>query len=63
MGTAVVEDIKDESGSDTQINDTNMEEAKTYSQNRSRVPYYLIGGAGILLLLLLIWRLVRVLKK
>ena len=63
VGTAVVEDIKDESGSDTQINDTNMEEAKAYSQNRSRVPYYLIGGAGILLLLLLIWRLVRVLKK
>ena len=63
VGTAVVEDVKDEDGSDTQINDTNMEEAKAYSQNRSRVPYYLIGGAGILLLLLLIWRLVRVLKK
>ena len=63
VGTAVVEDVKDEAGSDTQINDTNMEEAKAYSQNRSRVPYYLIGGAGILLLLLLIWRLVRVLKK
>ena len=63
VGTAVVEDVKDESGSDTQINDTNMEEAKAYSQNKSRVPYYLIGGAGIILLLLLIWRLIKVLKK
>lgn len=50
-----VEDPSQESSSDVLENDENMDSAKAYSESRSQIPYFAIGGVGILLLILLLW--------
>ena len=63
VGTAVIEDTSDTSASDAQENDENMEEAKAFSQSASSVPYFLIGGAGLLILVFLLWKMIRIIKS
>lgn len=63
VGTAVIEDTSDTSASDAQENDENMEEAKAFSQSTSSVPYFLIGGAGLLILVFLLWKMIRIIKS
>ena len=58
VGTAVVEDSSQESSSDVLENDENM-----YSESRSQIPYFAIGGVGILLLILLLWRMIRIIRS
>ena len=63
VGTAVIENTaEDATTADNQENDTNMEAARV-SQNASPVPYFIIGGVGVLLLVLLLWRLIRIIKS
>ena len=40
-----------------------MSAAQTYSSNRTDVPYFMIGGVGILLLLLILLRIIKVAKS
>ena len=63
VGTAVVEDSSQESASDVLENDENMDSAKAYSESRSQIPYFAIGGVGILLLILLLWRMIRIIRS
>ena len=63
VGTAVVEDTSQESSSDVLENDENMDSAKAYSKSRSQIPYFAIGGVGILLLILLLWRMIRIIRS
>ena len=63
VGTAVVEDSSQESSSDVLENDENMDSAKAYSESRSQIPYFAIGGVGILLLILLLWRMIRIIRS
>ena len=63
VGTAVLEDTAQEASTDVQENDENMEAAKAFSQSASPVPYFLIGGVGILLFILLLWRIIKVIRS
>lgn len=63
VGTATIEDTTDDPAEDTKENDENMEAARAFSESASPVPYFLIGGAGFLLIILLIWRIVRVIRS
>ncbi len=63
VGTAVIENTTEDAAvADTQENDVNMEAARV-SQNASPIPYFIIGGAGVLLLVLLLWRMIKVIKS
>ena len=60
VGTAVMAATQDE---DTSLVDTsvqNMEAARNYTENRNNLPYFIIGGVGILLLLLILLRIIKV---
>ena len=35
---------------------------KAYSESRSPIPYFVIGGVGVLLLLLLLWRMIKIIR-
>ena len=64
VGTAVVEDTSTESTTaEVQENDDNMDAAKAYSESRSTIPYFVIGGAGLLILILLLWRMIRIIRS
>ena len=64
VGTAVVEDTSTESTTaEVQENDDNMDAAKAYSESRSPIPYFVIGGAGLLILILLLWRMIRIIRS
>lgn len=63
VGTAVLEDTEQEASTDIQENDENMEAAKAFSQSASPVPYFLIGGVGVLLFILLLWRIIKVIRS
>ena len=63
VGTAVIETTAEDSATtDSQENDTNMEAARV-SQNASPVPYFIIGGVGVLLLVLLLLKMIKVIKS
>lgn len=63
VGTAVIENTaEDTTTTDSQENDTNMEAARV-SQNASLIPYFIIGGVGVLLLVLLLLRMIKVIKS
>lgn len=63
VGTAVIENTAEDSATtDSQENDTNMEAARV-SQNASPVPYFIIGGVGVLLLVLLLLKMIKVIKS
>lgn len=63
VGTAVIENtVEDSATADSQENDTNMEAARV-SQNASPVPYFIISGVGVLLLVLLLLKMIKVIKS
>lgn len=64
VGTAVVEDTSAEStNTEVQENDDNMDAAKAYSESRSPIPYFVIGGVSVLLLILLLWRMIKIIRS
>ena len=63
VGTAVMAATQDE---DTSLVDTsvqNMDAARNYTENRNNLPYFIIGGVGILLLLLILLRIIKIAKS
>ena len=40
-----------------------MQAAKDYSDNHTEIPYFVIAGVFLLLLILLIWRIVKIVKS
>lgn len=63
VGTAVMETTHEDSSSFAAESEQNIQVAREYSENRSPIPYALIGGAGFLLMILLIWRIIKVSKS
>ena len=63
VGTSVMAATQDE---DTSLVDTsvqNMDAARNYTENRNNLPYFIIGGVGILLLLLILLRIIKITKS
>ena len=63
VGTAVMAATQDE---DTSLVDTsvqNIDAARNYTENRNNLPYFIIGGVGILLLLLILLRIIKIAKS
>ena len=62
VGSAVLEVAQSEDTASVQTGEQNMQAAKDYSENHTEVPYFVIAGVFLLLLILLIWRIVKVIK-
>lgn len=63
VGTSVMAATQEE---DTSLVDTsvqNMDTARNYTENRNNLPYFIIGGVGILLLLLILLRIIKIAKS
>lgn len=63
VGTSVMAATQEE---DTSLVDTsvqNMDVARNYTENRNNLPYFIIGGVGILLLLLILLRIIKIAKS
>lgn len=63
VGTSVMAATQEE---DTSLVDTsvqNIDAARNYTENRNNLPYFIIGGLGILLLLLILLRIIKIAKS
>ena len=63
VGTSVMVATQEE---DTSLVDTsvqNMDTARNYTENRNNLPYFILGGVGILLLLLILLRIIKIAKS
>lgn len=63
VGTSVMAATQEE---DTSLVDTsvqNIDAARNYTENRNNLPYFIIGGIGILLLLLILLRIIKIAKS
>ena len=63
VGTSVMAATQEE---DTSLVDTsvqNIDAARNYTENRNNLPYFIIGGVGILLLLLILLRIIKIAKS
>lgn len=63
VGTAVLEIAQAEDTSIVQEGEQNMQAAKTFSEKHTYIPYFIIAGIFLVLLILLIWRMVKVIKS
>lgn len=63
VGTAVLEDDVVVEDNEAINGQRNMEEAQKYSESRTDVPYFIIGGIGISLLLLLLFLMIQITKS
>ena len=63
VGTAVLEIVQADDTESVQKGEQNMQAAREYSENHTQIPYFLIAGVFLLLLILLIWRIVKIAKS
>ena len=63
VGTAVLEDVQAEDTAALTQGQENLQEAYDFTANKSPVPYYVIGGVGAVLFLLLLVLMVKVIKS
>jgi D-alanyl-D-alanine carboxypeptidase len=63
VGTAVVEIQQQEDDSITADSEANIQEALDYTQAHTNIPYYVIGGVAILLLILLLIRMILIIRS
>lgn len=63
VGTAVMETTHEDNSSFAAESDQNIEAAREYSSGRNNLPYILFGGAGLVVFLLLLWRIIKVAKS
>ena len=63
VGTAVLETAHSEDTASMKEGEQNMQAAKEYSDNHTEIPYFVIAGVFLLLLILLIWRMVKIIKS
>ena len=63
VGTAVLEIAQADDAESVQKGEQNMQAAKEYSENHTQLPYFLIAGVFLVLLIFLIWRIVKIAKS
>lgn len=63
VGTAVLENDEAITDNSAAVGQANMEAAKKYSDSKSEAPYYIIGGIGAAILLLLVFYITRIVKS
>ena len=63
VGTAVLEIAQADNTESVQKGEQNMQAAKEYSENHTQLPYFLIAGVFLVLLIFLIWRIVKIAKS
>ena len=63
VGTAVMEDVPEETTSFDHESEQNLEAARAYSEDTNNLPYILIGGAGLVVFLLILWRIIKIAKS
>lgn len=62
VGTALMQSVEEEDDTVAVQGEANLQEAMAYSTT-SNTPYAIIAGAGILVLILLLWRIIKVAKS
>lgn len=63
VGTATLENEVAVEDTKAEIGEKNMKEAKDFSATRNNTMYYVIGGIGISILLLLLFLMIRIIKS
>ena len=63
VGSAVLEVVQSDDIASVQEGQQHMQAAKDYSDNHTEIPYFVIAGVFLLLLILLIWRIVKIVKS
>ena len=63
VGTAVLEVTQVQDTTSVQEGEQNMQAAKSFSQAHTNIPYFVIAGAFLFLLILLIWKIVKIIKS
>lgn len=63
VGTSVMAAVQEQDTALTDTGEKNIEAARNYSEKHTAVPYYVIAGAGILLLGFLIYRIIKTAKS
>lgn len=63
VGTATLENEVAVEDTKAEIGEKNMKEAKDFSATRNNTMYYVIGGIGISVLLLLLFLMIRIIKS
>lgn len=63
VGTAVLEDVEQETNDAAVTGQKNMDAAKQYSASHTVTPYYIIGAIGAALLLFFLFLMIRVIKS
>ena len=63
VGTSVMVATQEEDTSLVDASVQNIDAAKNYTEGRNNLPYFIIGGVGILLLLLILLRIIKVAKS
>ena len=63
VGTATMAATHEDSSSFSTESQQNIEAAREYSADRNNLPYILFGGAGLVLFLLLLWKIIKVAKS
>ncbi len=62
VGNAVLEVTQVQDTTSVQEGEQNMQAAKSFSQAHTNIPYFVIAGAFLFLLILLIWKIVKIIK-
>ena len=63
VGTAVMAVTEEPDTSMVDASQQNLEAARSFSEGKSEVPYYIIGGAGALILILLFAGIIKIAKS
>lgn len=63
VGNSVMSSVEESDDTASIEGEKNLTAAKEFSEGHDNMPYYLIGGAGALVLLFLLWRIIRVAKS
>lgn len=63
VGTATMAATHEDNSSFSTESNQNIEAAREYSADRNNLPYILFGGAGLILFLLLLWRIIKIAKS
>ena len=63
IGTAVVEIVQEQDNSAVIEGEKNMQAALDYTESHTDIPYYIIAGAGALILLLLLIKMIKIIRS
>ena len=63
VGSATLEVVEAQDDTDIQNGEQNMQAARTYSENHTYIPYFIIAAGLLLVLILLLWRMIKIIKS